>query len=70
MHKTWFLSLLLFLLIVFDCHVMFDYSFLNHEHGLGGGLVQLVPEEDVVDLFADVGSEAQQFSIDAMQDGL
>lgn len=29
-----------------------------------------IPEEDVVDLLADVGSEAQQFSIDTVQDGL
>lgn len=29
-----------------------------------------VPEEDVVDLFADVGPQTQQFPVDAVQDGL
>lgn len=32
--------------------------------------MRAVPEEDVVDLLTDVGSEAQQFSIDTVQDGL
>ena len=29
-----------------------------------------VPEEDVVDLLADVGPETQKFPVDAVQDGL
>lgn len=35
---------------------------------MGGG--GSLPEEDVVDLFADVGPEAQQLPVDAVEDGL